>query len=382
MMARANVIYSLAPVAMLVVAIIGALTALYAATIGITQVDIKKVLAYSTISQLGYMVLAVGVGAFSAGIFHLMTHAFFKACLFLGAGSVMHAMSNHTDIRIMGGLRKYMPATFVTFFVSTLAIAGIPGMSGFFSKDEILWQSFSSSYGGFWLWLIGAFAAGLTAFYMFRLVFMTFFGKLRADEKIAGHVHESPKTMTTPLVLLAMLSVIGGFIGIPAIFGGGNHFEHFMHPVFEKSTQIRADALAAQGHVVHNNHSVEWLLMGIVFVIVLLGIGTAYLFYIKKTNLPGIISGRFKIIYKLVLNKYYVDEIYNYLIVQPIKNISDFLLWKFIDEKIIDGAVNGTGNIVRFTSRKIRGIQTGFVQNYALVFVFGVILLLFYLVFI
>jgi NADH-quinone oxidoreductase subunit L len=382
MIARANVIFTLAPVAMMVVATVGAITAIYAATIGITQFDIKRVLAYSTVSQLGYMVMAAGVGAFSAGIFHLMTHAFFKACLFLGAGSVMHAMSNHTDIRIMGGLKKHMPATFWTFFIATIAIAGIPGMSGFFSKDEILWQSFSSPYGNVVFWIIGAVAAGITAFYMFRLVFMTFFGKLRADDEIAHHVHESPKTMTIPLMILAVLSVIGGFIGIPAIFGGGNHFEHFLHPVFEKSIEIKEEMLAAQGHAVHHAHSTEWMLMGIVFIIVISGIGLAYVLYMKKTDLPGIISQRLGVIYKLVFNKYYVDEIYNFLIVQPLKNISNIVLWKFIDVKIIDGAVNGTGFLVRSTSRVLRGIQTGFVQNYALVFVFGVIALILYVVFI
>ncbi|HDL17865.1 MAG TPA: NADH-quinone oxidoreductase subunit L [Bacteroidetes bacterium] len=382
MIARTNVIYTLAPAALMVVAIVGALTAIYAATIGITQFDIKKVLAYSTISQIGYMILACGVGAYSAGIFHLMTHAFFKACLFLGAGSVMHAMSNNTDIRIMGGLRKYMPATFWTFLLATLAISGIPGFSGFFSKDEILWQSFSSSYGNFWLWILGAVAAGITAFYMFRLVFVTFYGKLRADEEIARHVHESPKTMTVSLWILAGLSVIGGFIGIPAIFGGGNRFEHFLEPVFEKSAAIRESAMAVHGYAVEQGHSLEWTLMGIVFAIVLLGIGLAYLMYIKKTDLPGLVSRRIKPVYQLVFNKYYVDEIYNALVVQPIKNVSDYLLWKFVDVKLIDGTVNGTGYLVRFAGRSLRTIQTGFVQNYALVFILGVVLLLLYVVFI
>lgn len=380
MIARANVIYTLSPTALMVVAIIGALTAIFAATIGITQFDIKRVLAYSTVSQLGYMVLGAGVGAFSAGIFHLMTHAFFKALLFLAAGSVMHAMSNNTDMRIMGGLKKHMPITFWTMFLATLAIAGIPGFSGFFSKDEILWFSFSSPYGSFWLWLIGTVAAGITSFYMFRLVFMTFFGKLRADEEIAHHVHESPKVMTVPLILLAVLSVIGGYVGIPAILGGGNHFEHFLHPVFAQSETIRnaTFGIAAAGEA---HHEIEWTLMGIVLLISIASIGFAYLLYVKKPELPVTLAKKFGVVYKAVFNKYYVDEIYDFLVVRPIHKISDFLLWKFVDVKIVDGAVNGTGILVRTAGKHLRNIQTGFVQNYALVFVLGVVAILFFIIF-
>jgi NADH-quinone oxidoreductase subunit L len=378
MVARANVLYTLAPTALTIVAIIGAATAFYAATIGMAQFDIKRVLAYSTISQLGYMFLGAGVGAFAAGIFHLMTHAFFKALLFLGAGSVMHAMANNTDMRIMGGLKKYMPVTFWTFFLATLAIAGIPGFSGFFSKDEILWKAFSSPYGSFWLWLVGAVAAGITAFYMFRLVFMTFFGKLRAPEEIAHHVHESPKVMTVPLMVLAVLSVIGGYVGIPPILGGSNRFEHFLAPVFEKSEEIRSHAFA--GHPIAGEHQLEWLLMGIVLAIVLLGIGLAYLIYVKRPELPAQVTARIRGLYQLVFNKYYVDEIYDFLFVRPIHRLSESFLWKVVDVLFIDGTVNGTGNLVRATGRVLRGVQTGFVQNYALVFVLGVLIILLWIV--
>ena len=236
MIVRLNVLYLLAPAAMCVVAVVGAATAIYAASIGLMQNDIKKVLAYSTVSQLGYMFLAVGVGAFSAGIFHLVTHAFFKALLFLGSGSVIHAMSNKQDIREMGGLKKQMPVTYWTFLFATLAIAGIPPFSGFFSKDEILWKAFSSPQGHWTLWLIGFVAAGLTAFYMFRLVFLTFHGECRADEETKHHIHESPSLMTVPLIVLGVLSVIGGFAGIPEALWGGNHFHHWLAPCWATRT--------------------------------------------------------------------------------------------------------------------------------------------------
>ncbi|MEO0259086.1 MAG: NADH-quinone oxidoreductase subunit L, partial [candidate division WOR-3 bacterium] len=224
MIARCNVLYSLAPFSLGVVATIGALTALFAATMGLLQRDIKKVLAYSTISQLGYMFLGVGVASYSAGVFHLMTHAFFKALLFLGAGSVIHAMGGEQDIMNMGGLRKHIPKTFITFLIGTLAIAGTPGLAGFFSKDEILWQAFSSPHGHPILWAIGAVAAGMTSFYMFRLTFLTFFGKERMDEHTKHHIHESPNSMVIPLMILALLSVVGGYVGVPPALGGSNHF--------------------------------------------------------------------------------------------------------------------------------------------------------------
>jgi NADH-quinone oxidoreductase subunit L len=269
MVARSSVLYALAPTSMMVVACVGAATALFAATIGITQFDIKKVLAYSTVSQLGYMLIAVGVGAFSAGIFHLMTHAFFKALLFLGAGSVIHAMHhayhathNHDDpqdMRNMGGMRKYMPVTYKCFLLATLAIAGAPLFSGFFSKDEILWFAFSSSRGGVGFWLIGVLAAGITAFYMFRLLFMTFFGENRLKAEEQNHLHESPKTITIPLIVLAVLSVFGGFIGIPEAFiKHANLFEHFLDPVFEDAHNIIVNS---SGEFAHGN--IEYALMAI-----------------------------------------------------------------------------------------------------------------------
>src|SRR5436853_653971 len=233
MVARSNAIFVLAPTAMKTVAIIGALTAIFAASIALVQNDIKRVLAYSTVSQLGYMFLALGVGAFTAGVFHLMTHAFFKALLFLGSGSVIHAMHHEQDMRKMGALKNKIPVTFWTMLIGTLAIAGTPGLAGFFSKDEILWKAFSSQQGHILLWLLGALVAGMTAFYMFRLLFMTFFGQSRVDHHTESHIHESPYAMTIPLIILAIGSVISGYIGFPAWLGGSNPFEHFLDPVFE-----------------------------------------------------------------------------------------------------------------------------------------------------
>ncbi|HDZ11095.1 MAG TPA: NADH-quinone oxidoreductase subunit L, partial [Bacteroidetes bacterium] len=381
MVARANVLYTLSPISMALIAVIGVATAFFAATMGMTQFDIKRMLAYSTISQLGYMFVGVGVGAFAAGIFHLMTHAFFKALLFMGAGSIMHAMSNSTDMRMMGGLKKKMPITYWTFLMATLAISGIPGFSGFFSKDEILWQSLAGAYGNFWIWLVGVITAGLTAFYMFRAVYMTFHGELRAKKEIAEHVHEAPSTMTVPLLILGVLAVIGGYIGIPKILGGSNPFEHFLDPVFEKSLEIR-HAAGLVPHISGESARVlELPLMGLTFVIVLVGIGFAYLMYLKRPELPGIWTKKINYVYQLVFNKYYVDEIYETLIVNPMAAISESFLWKFVDVKIIDGFINGTGNVVRGTGRVVRKWQTGFVQNYALSFVIGVVILVFYIVF-
>ncbi|HHI02639.1 MAG TPA: NADH-quinone oxidoreductase subunit L, partial [candidate division Zixibacteria bacterium] len=238
MIARSNVLYMMAPTTLAVVAIVGMATAFFAGTIALAQNDIKRVLAYSTVSQLGYMFVACGVAAFTAGIFHLMTHAFFKALLFLGSGSVIHAMAGQQDMRYMGGLKKYMPTTYWTFIIATLAIAGIPLFSGFFSKDEILWKAFSSQYGSTWLWVFGFLAAGMTAFYMFRLVYLTFFGKERMESQTREHLHESPKVMTVPLMLLAVLSIVGGYVGIPHILGGVNHFEHFLEPVLKAGQNL------------------------------------------------------------------------------------------------------------------------------------------------
>ncbi len=372
MIVRLNVLYLLAPAAMCVVAVVGAATAIYAASIGLVQNDIKKVLAYSTVSQLGYMFLAVGVGAFSAGIFHLMTHAFFKALLFLGSGSVIHAMSGKQDIREMGGLKKKMPVTYWTFLFATLAIAGIPPFAGFFSKDEILWKAFSSPQGHWGLWLIGFAAAGMTAFYMFRLVFLTFHGQCRADEKTKSHLHESPYLMTVPLMVLGVLSVIGGFVGIPEILGGGNGFHHWLAPLLGNEN----GAVQVSAGVQHWPHAVEYTMIALSVAVAVAGIFGAWVFYIKQPEKPKQLAERWPLLHQLVYNKYYIDEIYNVFIVQPIKLTSTFLLWKIFDAGVIDGVVNLTGSSVRGLGRVAARLQNGYAQAYAVTFLIGVLLLI------
>ena len=375
MIARTNVLFMMAPDALLVVAIIGVLTALFAATIGLAQNDIKRVLAYSTVSQLGYMFLACGVAAFTAGIFHLMTHAFFKALLFLGAGSVIHGMSNQQDMRQMGGLKEHMPITFITMLVATLAISGIPGMSGFFSKDEILWKAFSSDYGHFMFWLIGFITAGLTAFYMFRLIYLTFYGKERMDEKTRAHLHESPKSMTVPLMALAVLSVIGGVVGMPHIFGVTNYFEHWLAPVMAGYGQAEAShALAASTH----GTGTEWGLMFASVALVLVSIYLAYVIYNKRTDLATSLQKKFSGIHRVLLNKYYVDEFYGAIVIRPVVYLSLFL-WKVFDVVIIDGFLNGTASFYADISDFLRTGQTGRVRTYATVFVFGVVIIVAYM---
>ena len=372
MVARCSIIFVSAPAILTVVAVIGAATALFAATIGLVQNDIKKVLAYSTISQLGYMFLALGVGAFSAGIFHLMTHAFFKALLFLGAGSIIHAMHEEQNIQHYGGLKKYMPSTFATFLIASLAISGIPPLSGFFSKDEILWFSFAN--GNVLYWGIGAFTALLTAFYMFRLVYLTFMGKERiAKDK---HPHESPKVMTIPLITLGVLSIIGGFIGIPVLFSGegGNKFEHWLEPIFKNAE----DKLALYQTY---SHSTEITLMTISVLLAIAGIWLARKIYLKNPSLADKIKNRFNGIYKILWNKYFVDEFYDWLIVTPIYRLSESVLWKITDDKIIDGVVNGTASLVNSISAKIRKFENGVAQFYALVMVVGIAIALFWIIF-
>lgn len=366
MIARCNVLYSLAPFSLGVVSTVGAITALFAASMGLVQRDIKKVLAYSTISQLGYMFLGVGVAAYSAGIFHLMTHAFFKALLFLGAGSVIHAMGGEQDIMNMGGLRKYIPKTFAVFLVGTLAIAGTPGLSGFFSKDEILWQAFSSPHGHPLLWAIGAIAAGMTSFYMFRLTFLTFFGKERMDEHTKHHIHESPNSMIIPLIILAILSVIGGYVGVPEALGGHNHFHHFLDPVIRKVGHTEAHEYS---------HVVEYGLMATSVAIAVIGFFIAYLFYIKNPALPVALGNKMKGIYTLLYNKYYVDEIYEFVFVNGCKGLGT-LLWQKFDVLVVDGAVNGVGKIVSYFGDVLSKLQTGSIQNYAVGIILGVVLIL------
>jgi len=371
MVARCSIIFASAPSIMILIAIVGALTALFAASIGLVQNDIKKVLAYSTVSQLGYMFLALGVGAFTAGIFHVMTHAFFKALLFLGAGSVIHSMHDEQDIQHYGGLKKYMPRTAMTFLIAALAISGIPPLSGFFSKDDILWNAFAN--GGFILWLIGAVTALLTAFYMFRLYFLTFEGKARFGHD--KHPHESPALMTIPLMVLAVLSAIGGFIGIPALFSGegGNRFENWLEPVF-KSASFK---VATEG--IYSSFD-EILLMVLTVAGAALAIYFARYIYLKNPQFALNTSRKFKGLYNLLLNKYFVDEFYNAAVVTPILKSSDNFLWRIADVKIIDGVVNGTASLIESISGKIRKMQTGVTQVYAVVMMLGIVIALFWII--
>jgi NADH-quinone oxidoreductase subunit L len=366
MVARCHLLFLMAPAALLVVAVIGAATAIFAASIGLAQNDIKRVLAYSTISQLGYMFLACGVGAFTAGIFHLMTHAFFKALLFLGAGSVMHAMAGELDLRKMGALKPHLPRTYWTFLIATLALAGIFPFAGFFSKDEILWQALNQ--GGVLFWLLGAGAAFMTATYMFRVVFLTFHGKSRVDHGVAHHLHESPGIMTVPLIILAILSVIGGFIGFP-VMEGGNKFAEFLAPVFAPPAGFPKAAEA-----VHHAVSFEVTMMIVSLVIAGLGILLAYRLYIKNPALPDRLAERYKAPYNALVNKYWVDEIYHGFFVGPLIRLSVFL-WRFFDDLIVDGIVNGVAALFRGGSEVFKRLQTGNVQNYALSILIGIVLM-------
>ncbi len=395
MIGRMSFVFIKSPDTMMVIAVVGAATAIFAATIGTAQNDIKRVLAYSTVSQLGFMFLAMGTGAFAAGIFHLMTHAFFKACLFLGSGSVIHAMhyalhhahshDDAQDMRNMGGLRKSMPITFITFLVSTIAIAGIPGFSGFFSKDEILWQAFSNPYHGnlnIVLWGIGAIAACFTAFYMFRLVFMTFYGDCRINAKAKGHLHESPLVITIPLMVLGFLAAVGGYIGLPKLIGelfGGipNYFELWLEPVFEQAQEY-GHHYAASG--APHNAALEWGLMGGSVVIALVGITIAFTMYIKNRDLPGKFTSTFPALHRAVYNKWYIDELYDFLFVNPCKSLGNFL-WKGFDVLVVDGIVNGVAAVVKGGSGAFRYTATGYVHNYAFVMAAGTVAILGYYIF-
>jgi len=383
MVVRCNPLFNLAPDTMLVVAFVGAGTALFAATIGMTQFDIKRVLAYSTVSQIGYMFLACGVGAYTAAIFHMVTHAFFKACLFLGSGSVIHGLEGEQDMRKMGGIKGDQPITYMTFLISTLAIAGIPPLSGFFSKDEVLYHSLMD--GNIILWGMGISAALLTAFYMFRLVFMTFHGESRVDPSV--HVHESPKVMTMPLVILAGLATVGGLLGIP-LFHGWHLLHNWLEPVLHFDL---ASALQHSEHMLHEagRHAPVWshllvekehnvwlevFLMLFSSVVAITGISLAYIFYIKRPDLPDkLTEGQWG--YDIVKNKYLVDELYDETIVQPTIKGSR-LLWKECDARGIDGAVNGVARVIGWFSDRGKAFQSGFVRNYALFIVVGFIVLL------
>ncbi len=372
MVARCSIIYASAPLALSVVAVIGLLTAFFAASIGLVQTDIKKVLAYSTVSQLGYMFLALGMGAFSAGLFHVVTHAFFKALLFLGAGSVIHGMHDEQDIRKYGGLKKHMPKTAMTFLIAAIAISGIPPFAGFFSKDEILWKAYAN--GGIGFWIIGVITALFTAFYMFRLYFLTFEGKPRYDEHHV-HPHESPSLMTIPLMVLAFLSVVGGFLGMPAIFAGehGNFFESWLEPVFK---QANNKLFASAEH----SHFTEVLLMVISVAGAVVAIYFARYVYLKRNDIAEKTAAKFKAVYDVLLNKYYVDEAYDAAIVTPIYKVSEGFLWKITDVKLIDGLLNKSASLVEVVSGYIRKMQTGITQFYAVVMMTGILLAIFWII--
>jgi NADH-quinone oxidoreductase subunit L len=400
MVARSSALYSHAPKAMMVVAIVGAATAFMAASIGLVQNDIKRVLAYSTVSQLGYMVMACGVGAFAAGVFHLVTHAFFKALLFLGSGSVIHGMSGEQDMRSMGGLKSKMPVTALTMFIGCLAIAGVPLLSGFFSKDEILWSAFKIHGYGTAVWAVGFVVAGMTAFYMFRLYYMTFAGSFRGTEEQAAHVHESPRSMTVPLMVLAVGAVLVGYLGVPPILGGSvlpNAFEHFVEPVFETAHHAYEQVFT---HVAHD-HGLEWGLMGASVAVGLVGIFTARFFYKQRPEIPERLAASLAVPHRVLLNKYYVDELYNAVFVRGLALGGGNALWA-ADRHLIDGGdgdvrpglgVNGVGWLVRDVvaqfsngwdryvvdgivnlsatvleqlSYGFRALQNGLVQHYAL----------------
>jgi NADH-quinone oxidoreductase subunit L len=365
--ARSHLLFVHSETAMVVVAIVGCATAFFAATIGLVQTDIKKVLAYSTVSQLGYMFLACGVGAFSAGIFHLMTHAFFKALLFLAAGSVIHAMGGEQDMQKMGGLSSKIKYTYATMLIATLAIAGIPPLAGFFSKDAILFGAFTIP-GGHPLYAVGLLTALLTSFYMFRLIFLTFKGKPRYDEHKV-HVHESPWSMLGPLVVLAVLSVIGGWIAAPAFWGGPDYFANFLTPVFGGHEAADAVGEAAA-------HQLELILAGVAFGTALLGLVVAYWMYLKRPEKADGLAKSLKPAYATLLNKYYVDELYAAVVVKPLMWISTNVLWKMADVAVIDGAVNGIAHETTALGDGVRHTQSGNTRSYAVWVVVGAIVII------
>ncbi len=385
MIARLSVLFDMAPMTGNVIATVGAATAFFAATIGTTQFDIKKVLAYSTVSQLGFMFIAMGVGAYATGVFHLMTHAFFKACLFLGSGSVIHAMHHEQDMRKMGGLKKWMPITYLTYLISTFAIAGFPPFSGFFSKDEILWKAFSGDHKI--VWFVAVCAAAMTAFYMFRSVFMTFWGENRSDAHTREHLHESPWLMTVPLGVLAFLALFSGFLNIPHALKGGANFDAWLAPVVEHGGH--------GGHGdAHHFDIVEYLLMGFSVLVAFAGAWLAYAMYVTKSIAPerfaDIAAGR---PYRTIFNKYYVDEFYDAVVIRGVMGLAGISSWfdsnivdgivngaawvvrmlsqlyGLIDHYIVDGAVNGVATVTSFVGGRVRRLQTGNINAYLYVIV-------------
>ena len=361
MIARSNVIFDLAPVIQQLIAIVGLATALLGALIALTQTDIKKVLAYSTVSQLGYMFLGLGVGAYDGAFFHVITHAFFKALLFLGAGSVIHAMHHEQDMRHMGGLKKKLPVTFITMLIGTLAIAGLPPFSGFFSKDEILAHVYEHNKI---MWIIGVFTAFLTAFYMFRMLFLTFYGNYRGSHHAEEKIHESPKSMTIPLIVLAVLSAIGGIIGIPESLGGHHWLSAWLSPVILH-------------HPDAADHNTEYMLMGITIVGVLVSIFFAYSKYVSKSHVPVPDEAQRPALSNLSYNKFYIDELYDAVIRKPLDAFSTFF-YKVLDTKVIDGIVNGLGWSTNEASKGLRLVQSGNVGFYILMMVVGIISMLLY----
>ena len=369
MVARLSHLFVLAPLTMNIIAAIGALTALLAASIAITQTDIKRVLAYSTVSQLGYMFLAMGVGAFTTGVFHVMTHAFFKALLFLGSGSVILAVHHEQDMRKMGALKNKLPITYITMLLGTMAISGIPFFSGFFSKDEILWYAFSSPFGSAWFWGIGFLTAGLTAFYMFRMIYLTFHGESRVDQHVAEHVSESPVSITIPLAILAVLSVFGGFFGVPHIFHLlPNNMEQLFHGFF---------AEIPSGH---DAVLTEWILMVLSVLSAVLAWYLASRVYKSGFEIASRLREKWEWAYKISLNKWYVDELYNLVLIKPGHLFTTHFLWRLFDLNIIDRIVNTSGAVARTAGNTIRPFQNGLTQNYALIFTFGTFLILLYLI--
>jgi NADH-quinone oxidoreductase subunit L len=393
---RNAVLFAHAPDVLTIVAIVGTATALWAGAIGMVQNDIKRVLAYSTVSQLGYMFTAMGVGAYAAGIFHLFTHAFFKALLFLGSGAVIHALAGEQDLRHMGGLKNELPVTYWTFLIGALAIAGFPGLAGFFSKDEILYRTFSGGHPV--LWALGAITSLMTAFYMFRLVFLAFHGTRRTNaEAVArgaashgsavhdqqsdaesprmhhtAHLHDAPRSMAIALIVLAIGSVLAGYLNVPPAIGGSAFLEHFLEP----SVHLRAMD-AAHGATEHADHTVETTLMIVSTLIALAGIALAAFLYLKRPQMPDMIAARFSGAYEFLVNKGYIDELYDAIAVQPVKALSEHVLWKG-DVRVIDGAVNGTGQIVVETGALVRQVQTGSVRTYAVSVLFGAVVIVGY----
>jgi len=361
MIARSNLLFDLAPMIQHVIAIVGLATAIVAAIIALTQTDIKKVLAYSTVSQLGYMFLGLGVGAYNGAFFHVITHAFFKALLFLCAGSVIHALHHEQDMRHMGGLRKKLPVTFLTMLIGTIAIAGLPPFSGFFSKDEILAHVYLHDKV---MWGIAVFGAFLTAFYMFRMLFLTFYGKYRGTHHAEEKIHESPKSMTVPLIVLAVLSAIGGAIGIPEALGGSHWLSHWLSPVIKHTGETP-------------DHTTEYMLMAVSVVGVLISIAVAYGKYVKQNHIPVPDEAKRPALATLSYNKFYFDEIYDAVIRKPLDVLSGFF-YKIVDNRIVDGIVNGFGWTASEASKGLRLIQSGNVGFYIFMMVIGIISLLLY----